>query len=212
MSKSFSNSYISHSLLTKFSDGFTCRLKIFTRLTNFVTQKKTKKKLFLFNRISYIMNIWRVWSIPVPWLWFTYKTTYFPLYKKNLNAWISAKLGHIKKWNFQKCRCTIVITKKRWPDSPCEHLLPCILLLVLFFPDLHLSLQLISNYLPPQTFRLWDLPRDILEFIITPRDLPRDILEFIIILWDLPHDPIYTWIDHFCEYSDRAHRDVSSEK
>ena len=183
MSKSFSNSYISHSLLTKFSDvllfwRFYLSFKNLHSSDKFCCPKKNKK-LFLFNRISYIMNIGRVWSIPVPWLWFTYKTTYFPLYKKNLNAWISAKLGHIKKYNFQKCRCTIVITKKRWPDSPHEHLFPWLLPVALFLPDLHLSLQLISNYLPPQTFTLWDLPRDILEFIIT--------------LWDLPRDPRYTW-------------------
>ena len=38
-----------------------------------------KKELFLFNRLSYIMNSWRLWNIPVLWLWFTYKTTYYSI-------------------------------------------------------------------------------------------------------------------------------------
>ena len=38
--------------------------------------------------------------------------------------------------------------------------------LVLFSPDLNLFVQWISNYLSPQTFTPWDLPQDMLEFII----------------------------------------------
>ena len=38
--------------------------------------------------------------------------------------------------------------------------------LLLFSPDLNLFVQLISDYLPPQTFTLLDLTRDMLEFII----------------------------------------------
>lgn len=38
---------------------------------------------------------------------------YFPIWKKNLNSCISAKLGSICKWNFQKCPCIAVLTYNR---------------------------------------------------------------------------------------------------
>ena len=61
----------------------------------------------------------------------------------------------------------MVVTKKRWPDSQHEHLFPWLLPLVLFPHDLYLILQLISYYLSPQTFNLWDLTPNILENAIS---------------------------------------------
>ena len=143
-----------------FSDGFTSPWKTFTRLTNFVVQKKNYSTEY---HIKWIYEDYEESLVHDRGL--LIKEPIFQFIKKNLNAWISARLGHIKKLNFRKCH-TRDITKKRWQDSQHEQLFPWLLPPVLFPPDLYLFLQLISNYLPPLTLKLWDLPRDILKFII----------------------------------------------
>ena len=151
-------------LLTKFSNVLLF-WRFYFSLKNLHSSDKfcfPKKKLF--NQISYVMNIWRIWRVPVPWSWFTYKRTYFPIYKKESERVNFCKTRTYKKINFQKCHTRVI--KKRWPDSQYEQLFPWLLPLVLFPPDLYPFLQLISNYLPPLTLKLWDLPRDILKFII----------------------------------------------